>query len=118
AGKGGGGGEVFGLGGGAADPELESAVLVPEISEEPAPEELVIGGDLSSTKVAVEEQETVIFGLNLEENETDQSSPLRSSTLLQVLRSVSVVQWVKIGLGTLALGLGITAIIFWMKKRH
>lgn len=106
--------ESFGLG----EPASESAVLVPENREEPAPEEQVVGGDSSQSKGVVEGQETVIYGLNLDEDDTDQQEVLRNSAIMQFLRSVRIIRWVEIGLGTVALGLGITAITFWMKKKR
>jgi len=117
-GMGGGGEEAFGMGGGAPAPGMESAILVPENREEPVAEEMPVGAAPSLSKGVVEEQDTVIFGLNLEEDEIDQSTVLHRPEFLQLIRSASIVQWVKIGLGMLALGFGITAIIYWIKRRN
>ena len=109
--------EAIGMGGGSGEPDWESDFLVPENQKEPAPEEQVVSGDLPQSKGVVEEQETVIFGINLDENDTDQQEVLRNPTIMQILRSVSIIRWIEIGLGTLALGFGITAITIWLKKK-
>ena len=114
AGFGGGGEEVMGLGGGAAAPVVESAILVPEQRKEPYIEKNSDAAVPSTIQESVEEQETVIFGLHVDEDE----SVLPESRFVQEMKTISIVGWVKIGLGTVALGLGITAIIIWIKKWH
>jgi hypothetical protein len=76
-------------------------------------------GSSSTIVEDVEERETLILGL-----QTDETSDgaTRQGTWFQLainsMAAWPVIRWVEAGLGALLLGFGITAIVFWTKKRR
>ena len=112
----GGGGAEGGMGGASIGPE--TSMLVPPV-EEPAITDLQpeITQDTLTMKAAGEALEPAILGLRLEEG-----GQVISSSSDEMVKELSrfalpLIRWLEIGLGGLALGLGITTYILYSKKR-
>lgn len=113
---GGGAEEKMGIGGG---PMLGSAEDVPMIVSVPPEDRSISEGSSSTIVEDVEERETLILGLPTDETSdaaTRQVGWFR--TAINRMAAWPVIRWVEVGLGALLLGFGITAIIFWTKKRR
>jgi hypothetical protein len=116
-GTGGGGAEgKGGYGGGAMSGAAEDVPMIVSVPEE----DRSISEEPSSTIVEdVEERETFILGLQT--SEYADMVNRQNSWFYLAMRTVAawpVIRWVEVGLGALLLGFGITAIVFWTKKRR
>ena len=111
-----GGGAEGGMGGASIAPE--TSMLVPPV-EEPAirEQEPETTQDDLVMKAAGEALEPTILGLRLEEGGQVISSS-SDETMKEPSRfALPLIRWLEIGLGALALGLGITTFILYSKKR-
>ena len=116
-GMGGGGAEgKSGFGGGPSSSVAEDVPMIVSVPEE---DRSISEGSSSTIVEDVEERETLILGL-----QTDETSDgaTRQGTWFQLainsMAAWPVIRWVEAGLGALLLGFGITAIVFWTKKRR
>ena len=112
----GGGGVEGGVGGASTAPE--TSMLVPPV-EEPAITDLQpeITQDTLTMEAAGEALEPAILGLRLEEGGQVISSSSDEMVKESSRFALPFIRWLEIGLGALALGLGITSYILYSKKR-
>ena len=114
-----GGGGAEGKGGVGGGPMLGSAEDIPMIVSVPAEDRSISDAPSSTMVEGVEERETLILGLQT--GETDKIATRQSNWIQMAINSMAswpVIRWVEVGLGALLLGFGITAIVFWTKKRR
>ena len=114
-----GGGGAEGKGGVGGGPMLGSAEDIPMIVSVPAEDRSISDAPSSTMVEGIEERETLILGLQT--GETDKIATRQSNWIQMAINSMAswpVIRWVEIGLGALLLGFGITAIVFWTKKRR
>ena len=115
-----GGGGAEGKGGiGGAEPMLGAAEDVPMIVSVPEEDRSISVGPSSTMVEGVEERETLILGLQT--SEYADMVNRQSGWFYLAMKTVAtwpVIRWVEVGLGALLLGFGITAIVFWTKKRR
>jgi len=65
-----------------------------------------------------EPRETVIYGLQLEAEANDAAKNGVLSRVFQAMRGWPTIRWVQVGLGTLLLATGVTALVLWLGKRR
>ena len=113
---GGGAEEKMGIGGG---PMLGAAEDVPMIVSVPPEDRSISEGSSSTIVEDVEERETLILGLQT--SEYADMVNRQSGWFQMVINQMAawpIIRWVEVGLGAMLLGFGITAIVFWTKKRR
>ncbi len=114
-GKGGGSEVVMGLGGGPMMGS-EGPFTMPEteIERQVLPEEPPVAIQAQEG----EPRETVIYGLQLEAEANDAAKNGVLSRVFQAMRGWPTIRWVQVGLGTLLLATGVTALVLWLGKRR
>ncbi|MFH1446518.1 MAG: hypothetical protein ABIG43_03795 [Chloroflexota bacterium] len=129
----GGGEEAIGIGGGLAETMIEAAPeeigRVPESEESAIPpveepliaviqEEASLESDTAPGLISPEaDPEILILGLRPEEGGDVISQSGSGQDVSSKMINLSPIRWIEIGLGVLALGLGITAIVLRSKQR-
>ncbi len=109
-----------GMGGGADTMAGKESLALPEAAPPPVEnsEEEVSTDQVEATPVEPSDidQEALILGLNTEEGGQVISQSVDSAQVETQRLALTPIQWVKIGLGALALGLGITALVLRRKR--
>lgn len=116
-GTGGGGAEGKGGIGGAMLGAAEDVPMI--VAVYPEEDQSISVGPSSTMVEGVEERETLILGLQT--SEYADMVNRQSGWFYLAMKTVAtwpVIRWVEVGLGALLLGFGITAIVFWTKKRR